>query len=432
MLTILLACLFATATNAQCTCEHGLAADGAACPFDGAAWCASCTSPNVLDANTGSCDLPPCTQDKYRTSTGSCQPWSYFEPAPWSKCTGSTFISTKPEPAAGTDLVCSPCQYRRDQYCAHGQYQMNPCDGSQEGKISFLLIHIYLTWMFWLCLSYSYSYSYFYSFKIYFYFNFFFVLFFSTFLILKLNTVDTSKCMWCTAESQSCNSGQYITGTVQSRSSTRCAGDVDCANCKTTCTNGFFLSGSCTGSKTTDTTKCTAWKVCPQDTYELTSPSATQDRVCAPIPCSTNQYKSYKYGVIKEQNRECKSCVSSCPFGKFLHNACDGSGTTDTTECKSCDAKCNQGQHITARSCGGDTNSNSVTCQDCTTSCPTGHTLIGDTCDGSDMNEPPTCVSWSPPCSGNTYESVTPTLIVDRVCSNCLLTNRCENGACHD
>ena len=197
------------------------------------------------------------------------------------------------------------------------------------------------------------------------------MLFFSTFPILKLNIADTSTCVWCTAESQSCNSGQYITGTVQSRSSTRCAGDVDCANCKTTCTNGFFLSGSCTGSQTTDTTKCTAWKVCPQDTYELTSPSATQDRVCAPIPCSTNQYKSYKYGVIKEQNRECKSCVSSCPFGKFLHNACDGSGTTDTAECK----------------------------------------------------------SWSPPCSGNTYESVTPTLIVDRVCSNCLLTNRCENGA---
>ena len=158
MLTILLACLFATATNAQCTCEHGLAADGAACPTDGAAWCASCTSPYVLDANTGSCDLPPCTQDKYRTSTGSCQPWSYFEPAPWSKCTGSTFISTKPEPAAGTDLVCSPCRYRRDEYCGHGQYQMNPCDGSQEGKISFLLIHIYLTWLFLLCLSYSYSY----------------------------------------------------------------------------------------------------------------------------------------------------------------------------------------------------------------------------------------------------------------------------------
>lgn len=144
MLTILL-CLFATATNAQCTCENGVAADGAACPTDGAAWCASCTSPHVLDANTGRCDLPPCSVDKYRTSTGSCQPWSYFEPAPWSKCTGSTFISTKPDPAAGTDLVCSRCRYRRDEACNHGQYQMNPCDGSQEGKISFLLIiHIYL------------------------------------------------------------------------------------------------------------------------------------------------------------------------------------------------------------------------------------------------------------------------------------------------
>ncbi len=162
-------------------------------------------------------------------------------------------------------------------------------------------------------------------------------------------SVDTSACLPCKVTS--CKPGQYIRGRCNGQTS---ADTAACAQCAIkSCSPGEHVVGACNGSGVTDTSLCRACQIGGCDAGFYRPPcngSGVQLPNCEACKsvCSEGFFLS---GVCSGDSQEdvvsCVPCRSSCPALQLLTGTCDGRGREDL----SCSNQvCGAGNYITGRS----------------------------------------------------------------------------------
>ena len=198
-------------------------------------------------------------------------------------------------------------------------------------------------------------------------------------------THNTAKCV-------ACNTGYYPNGDACEAYTCTCSGGtgatgIDCP------THNTAKCVSCTGYRYLSNGECLDWSApCSwYSEYESTSPTNTQNRVCATKVCTCDDGTGAT-GI-------------DCP-------------THDALECTSC----KEGYHLTPWfqdstvcfknlcTCSGGTGAEG-------TDCPTWAAAKCVSCSGSRYLSNGECLDWSAPCSSSQYESTSPTNTTNRVCS---------------
>ena len=107
-----------------------------------------------------------------------------------------------------------------------------------------------------------------------------------------------------------CSTGEYIVSDANTTNAIRCA------RCRTSCSSGHFLQGSCAGNTYRDTTICSECSSCSQGQYRdllhLCNGSTSVDTV------------------------QCRPCRTQCAHGEYIFGICSGSQGFDETLCTAC------------------------------------------------------------------------------------------------
>ena len=239
---------------------------------------------------------------------------------------------------------------------------------------------------------------------------------------------DTSAALNCSACSETCDTGEYI--------SQNCSATADrvCSDCVSQCDAGFYLnpctnfsSGSCVG--------CSATSFKTES--DLTATSCTNCTVCQ----SGTQF--YSQNCSRTSNAVCDSCTSTCPPGQrlipctnFTQGDCvaceDGkfkTGQNSDTTCTAC-STCAANQFV-LQNC---TSSSNTVCGNCTLSCQAGFyltpctsttsgncTACGDgTFKLASTPAATSCTSCTLSCPVNQYITSNCTSSQDITCGRCL------------
>lgn len=132
----------------------------------------------------------------------------------------------------------------------------------------------------------------------------------------QLSPCTTTTDRTCQPCASTCSPGYYM-GQCNITTNT------PCIPCKTRCPSGYYITGSCSGSSTSDSVTCvpcTSFTTCRPGTFippnqcPGTTPSDVYCQRCTDLSCS---YGFYEQACNQTQNTQCLQ-YTQCPSGKYL------------------------------------------------------------------------------------------------------------------
>jgi len=194
--------------------------------------------------------------------------------------------------------------------------------------------------------------------------------------------------------------GQYISGRCDGSQTLDTQVCRDCSQCQ----EGYYPSNLCSGITFNDTVTCTKCRTSCPDGFYLSGNCKTQEVVCVPCdpPCANqSEYLEETRACANGMNRECRATTlckdpSGCPSGFFESAPCrDPEGPKYCSRCK----VCSKGQYQ-LRPC---TNTQNAECANCTRECPNAleHAgMVGECATGLDTVDAVSCVPAINPSTG--------------------------------
>lgn len=247
----------------------------------------------------------------------------------------------------------------------------------------------------------------------------------------------------CQACLTTCPVGRYLSGSCLSTAGPQCL------FCKSSCPAGSYLSGTCGGRSDYACTPCTT---CTSGTeYETRAcESSGQDRQCAQCrsSCLSGFYLSGDCGGVNgTSNPVCQACrtASDCGTSQYLTGSCGGNSNPTCADCHPSCAQCTDGAATSCTACPASTHLENGRC---VSECQPGAYEEGakcTPCDGScaDCNGAgaSACVACASPkflwqgqcldqCPGGTFERVIGTDRSCQSCSTCTQGSQYLSGGC--
>eukprot|EP00049_Salpingoeca_infusionum_P005502 m.92811 g.92811 ORF g.92811 m.92811 type:complete len:2840 (+) comp12991_c0_seq1:76-8595(+) len=217
-----------------------------------------------------------------------------------------------------------------------------------------------------------------------------------------------------------CGHGKYQPSTGQSTCNSASTGYyVSSATAQTRCQPGYYcVDGhryACTGENYQDQygqTSCDTATLCTAGTYQRSAPTSTTNRVCSSCSLGSTYQDagSHTYTTCKS-TRTCTAgyyVVTKPTLSSNRHcGACPPNSFSTSNNAASCTqhSHCGAGQYVASR-----TSTSNTDCKSC---------VAGATYQDATQHYATSCKSLSATCAAGTYESVSPTVSNNRVCSKC-------------
>lgn len=213
-----------------------------------------------------------------------------------------------------------------------------------------------------------------------------------------------------------CAIGQYKTG--YECESPAPATDISCAKCMTPsdCLNTQYLSGTCTGLDTSDSTQCLDCISCAPNQF-VTGECAGSTNTAECNMCSTNCLQGFYLNsgsCTSRLDSTCTLCKTSCASNEVMGGICNGDSTEDQITCLLCSSfPCSTGYWADQTKCNGFNTATDI-CQVCTTCTSTEWEVSA--CSGTSDTICKSCIDT---CDDGFFETSLCTTISDRQCQLC-------------